>query len=127
MCRQLDDLRKAGLRLVFLSNMTASVLATASRKPGSRTNSRPSSAPTGLSYKPDPRTYRLAMDQLSLSREEVLFVAFASWDVAGAEWFGYPTFWLNRAASPAEELGVEADASGQDLSSLVQFVRGRAR
>jgi 2-haloacid dehalogenase len=69
----------------------------------------------------------MAMDQLSLSREEILFVAFAGWDVAGAKWFGYPTFWLNRLASPAEELGVEADASGQDLNSLVQFVRGRVR
>jgi 2-haloacid dehalogenase len=74
------------------------------------------------SYKPDPRAYRMAMDKLLLSREEILFVAFAGWDVAGAKWFGYPTFWLNRQASPTEELGVEADASGPDLNSLVQFV-----
>ena len=62
------------------------------------------------------------MDTLSLSREEILFVASTGWDVAGAKWFGYPTFWLNRLVSPAEELGVEADASGLDLNSPVQFV-----
>jgi len=56
----------------------------------------------------------------------VLFVAFAGWDVVGAKWFGYPTFWLNRQASPAEEFGVEADASGPDLNSLVQFVLSKA-
>ena len=69
------------------------------------------------SYKPDPRAYRMAMEELRLSREEILFVAFAAWDVVGAKWFGYPTFWLNRQGSPAEELGVEADASGQDCNS----------
>ena len=64
----------------------------------------------------------MAMDTLLLPRKEILFVAFAGWDVAGAKWFGYPTFWLNRQGSPTEELGVEADASGPDLNSLVQFV-----
>jgi 2-haloacid dehalogenase len=74
------------------------------------------------SYKPDPRTYQLAMDKLRLSREEILFVAFAGWDAAGAKWFGYPTFWVNRADSPAEELGVTADSSGRDLPALIRFL-----
>ena len=74
------------------------------------------------SYKPDPRAYQLAIDTLQLQREEILFVAFAGWDVAGAKWFGYPTFWANRLGSPMEELGVEADASGTGLNALVRFV-----
>ena len=73
-------------------------------------------------FKPDPRTYQLANDRLQLRRNEILFVPFAGWDVAGAKWFGYPTFWVNRFNAPAEELGVDADAAGNDLTSLLKFV-----
>ena len=41
---------------------------------------------------------------------------------AGAKWFGYPTFWVNRLALPEEELGVTPDATGHDLEDLVTFV-----
>jgi 2-haloacid dehalogenase len=123
----INALRKAGLRMAFVSNMTASVLNDGLKR--ARLDDKFEailSTDRIRSYKPDPRAYRMAIDQLSLSREEILFVAFAGWDVAGAKWFGYPTFWLNRQVSQAEELGVEADSSGQDLNSLVQFVLGQA-
>ena len=121
----INALRNAGLRLAFLSNMTVAVLREGLKR--ARIEDRFEgvlSTDQIRSYKPDPLAYRMAMDDLLLSREEILFVAFASWDVAGAKWFGYPTYWLNRQASPAEALGVEADASGHDLNSLVQFVLG---
>jgi hypothetical protein len=41
---------------------------------------------------------------------------------AGAKWFGYPTFWVNRSNQPAEELGVAADGVGANLHDLVSFV-----
>jgi 2-haloacid dehalogenase len=50
-------------------------------------------------------------------------VAFAGWDAAGAKWFGYPTFWVNRLNLPGEELGVTADAIGRDLTDVVRFVK----
>jgi 2-haloacid dehalogenase len=74
------------------------------------------------SYKPDPRAYRLGVDKLGLRKEEILFVAFAGWDVAGAKWFGYPTFWVNRMKAPQEELSVKADGVGHDLAALLSFV-----
>jgi 2-haloacid dehalogenase len=52
----------------------------------------------------------------------VLFVAFAGWDAAGAKLFGYPTYWLNRQNSPAEELGVSPDGSGDTLMDLMKFL-----
>jgi 2-haloacid dehalogenase len=116
-------LRGSGLRLALLSNMTASVLIDGIKRAALEDAFEAILSSDRIrSYKPDPRAYRMAMDQLLLPREEILFVAFAGWDVAGAKWFGYPTFWLNRQGSPAEELGVQADASGQDLNSLLQFV-----
>ena len=64
----------------------------------------------------------MAIDAFKLKREEILFAAFAGWDAAGAKWFGYPTFWVNRLNLPGEELGVTPDATGQDLTDLVSFV-----
>jgi 2-haloacid dehalogenase len=117
-------LRNAGLRLAFLSNMTRSML-----QDGVKRAQLDGMFEIILStdqihtYKPDPHAYRMAETALKLRREEILFVAFAGWDVAGAKWFGYPTFWVNRLDAQAEELGVEADASGRDLNSLVRFAR----
>jgi 2-haloacid dehalogenase len=116
-------LRKLGLRLVLLSNMTDIALQAGLKKAGiDHAFEAVLSTDQIRSYKPDPKAYQLAIDYLQLPREEVLFVAFAGWDVAGAKWFGYPTYWMNRLASPAEALGIEADASGQDMNTLLQFL-----
>ena len=73
-------------------------------------------------FKPDPRAYQVGIDSLKLRRDEVLFVAFAGWDAAGAKQFGYPTFWMNRQKLPMEELGVVPDGTGESMKELVQFV-----
>ena len=57
-----------------------------------------------------------------LKKEEIAFAAFAGWDAAGAKWFGYPTFWVNRLNLPVEELGVAPDGVGSGLDDLVRFV-----
>jgi 2-haloacid dehalogenase len=73
-------------------------------------------------FKPDPNAYRLGTDVLELGKGEIMFVAFAGWDVAGAKWFGYPTFWNNRQGAAAEGLGVEPDGAGATLADLVKFL-----
>jgi 2-haloacid dehalogenase len=78
-------------------------------------------------YKPDPRAYRLGPDTLRLTREEILFVAFAGWDAAGAKLFGYPTYWVNRQHLPAEEIDVRPDGSDGTLTDLVAFLADRER
>ena len=116
-------LRNAGLRLAFVSNMTRSMLEEGVKR--TRLDKMFEiilSTDQIHTYKPDPRAYEMAETGLKLRREEILFVAFAGWDVAGAKWFGLPTFWVNRLGSGAEELGVEANASGRDLNSLVRFL-----
>ena len=76
-------------------------------------------------YKPDPRAYQMGIDAFNLRREQILFAAFGGWDAAGAKLFGYPTFWVNRLNLPMEELGVAPDATGQNLTDLVDFVKAR--
>ena len=75
------------------------------------------------SYKPARRAYALAPSALQLPNEAILFVASAGWDVAGAKWFRYPTYWVNRGAAPAEELDAVPDGVGHDMNDLVAFVR----
>lgn len=118
----LQTLRDAGLRLVFLSNMTPAMLTGGLQRNGLEPLFEAAISTDRIrAYKPDPRAYQLGMDTLDLSRDDILFVAFAGWDVAGAKWFGYPTFWLNRSNGPMEQLGVTADATGPDMAALVRF------
>ena len=119
----LRSLRKADIRLAFLSNMTAQMLEAGIR------NSQMEglfdhvlSADRVKAYKPDPRAYQMGLDAFSLKPDQILFVAFAGWDAAGAKSFGYPTYWVNRQNQPGEELGVTPDAIGGNLNDLVAFV-----
>ncbi len=74
------------------------------------------------SFKPDPRAYALGPTLLGLSREEIAFSAFGGWDAAGAKWFGFPTFWVNRLGVAAEALEPGPDATGPTLTELAEFV-----
>jgi 2-haloacid dehalogenase len=72
-------------------------------------------------FKPDPRAYGLGPLRLGFEKEAIAFSAFGGWDAAGAKWFGFPTFWVNRLGVPAEEL-VAPDATGSTLAELDRFV-----
>lgn len=118
----LKRLKDAGIRLAFLSNMTREMLETNLRHTGlDGLFEQVLSTDQVRSYKPDPKAYAMGVKALGLKREEVVFAAFAGWDAAGARWYGYPTFWVNRLGSVPEELGVMADASGPGLDDLVHF------
>jgi len=118
----LQSLKAAGLRLALLSNMTKVLLDTSIRNSGlDSIFESVLSADTVKAHKPDPRAYQMGVSSLKLRREEILFAAFAGWDAAGAKAFGYPTFWVNRMSLPAEELGVVADGTGQNLTELLKY------
>ncbi len=59
------------------------------------------SAERAGAYKPDPRPYRLALAELGLPPEQVLFVAGSAHDVGGALAIGMPVVWVNRLNLPA--------------------------
>jgi 2-haloacid dehalogenase len=119
----LQRLKARGLKLVFLSNFTAAMLDAAVKNSGLQgVFEEHLSTDRVQAYKPDPRAYQMALDAFGLTRGEIAFTAFAGWDVAGAKWFGYPTYWANRAGAPADTLGASADAIAVDLSGLETFV-----
>jgi 2-haloacid dehalogenase len=80
-----------------------------------------STHPAGT-FKPDPRAYALGEKRLGFPREQIAFSAFGGWDAAGARWFGYPTFWVNRLGVVSEELTPGPHASGPTLAELASFI-----
>lgn len=119
----LRELKRRGFTLAFLSNATPNILGANLVRAGLASLFDHSISTDAIrTFKPDPRAYQLGVDTMNLRREEILFVAFAGWDVAGAKWFGYPTFWNNRGAAPAERLDVVPDGTGATLRDLLDLL-----
>lgn len=120
----ISELRGAGLRLAFLSNMTEQMLDGGARRAGFRDQfDLVLSTDRVRAAKPDPRAYQMAVDAFHLQKKEIAFVAFAGWDAAGASWFGYPTIWLNRASAPEEHLDAPSASVYTSLADVVAFIK----
>jgi 2-haloacid dehalogenase len=121
----LKELKAAGIRMAFLANLTETMLDAVVKNAGLEGFFEPHlSTDRVKAFKPDPRAYQMGLDAFKLEKQEIVFAAFAGWDAAGAKWFGYPTFWVNRANTPVEELGVMPDGVGSGMADLVKFVLG---
>jgi len=119
----LKAMKQSHLELAFLGNPTAAMLDTWIRNSGLEGIFNPHlSTDRVRAFKPHPRAYQMGSDAFGLNREQIAFAAFGGWDAAGAKAFGYPTFWVNRAGTPIEELGFEPDGIGANLQDLGSFV-----
>jgi 2-haloacid dehalogenase len=115
--------KRAGLRLAPLANYSPSMISGLLAHAGlSELFDAQISTDVARTFKPDPRAYGLGLSTLGLEREQIAFAAFGGWDAAGAKWFGYPTFWVNRLGVAAEELAPGPDATGPTLAELARFV-----
>jgi 2-haloacid dehalogenase len=120
----LHTMKQAGLRLVFLSNFTRQMLQANVANSGMESMFELLLSTDDVqTFKPDRRAYQLGIDALGLQRSEILFVAFAGWDAAGAKSFGYETFWTNRQNLPTEELDSVPDFTGSSLAGLIDVLR----
>jgi 2-haloacid dehalogenase len=72
-------------------------------------------------FKTAPAAYEQIFSALDVDRNEVLFVSSNGWDACGAKWFGYVSFWVNRARAPAERLGVAPDGEGRSLMAAADL------
>jgi 2-haloalkanoic acid dehalogenase type II len=79
------------------------------------------SAERAGAYKPDSRPYQLALDELGLPAERVLFVAGSSHDAVGAVRMGMPVVWVNRLGLPTPP-GAESATILPDLTTLPNFI-----
>ena len=121
----LRKLKAAGVRIITIANFSDRMLRDNAERAGIvDVFDELLSTEVNGTYKPDPRAYALGMQRLGLKKEEVAFAAFGGWDAYGAKSFGYPTYWVNRFNLPTEKLGIEADATSNDIAGLLQFVLG---
>jgi 2-haloacid dehalogenase len=79
------------------------------------------SAERAGAYKPNPKPYRLALAELNLQPQRVLFVAGSPSDIGGASEVGMPVYWHNRlglAGGAPDRL----EGESKDLWSLRDWV-----
>ena len=72
-------------------------------------------------YKTAPEAYELGPLAFDCLASEILFVSSNCWDACGATWYGYTSFWINRAGMPLEELGVVPHGQGRAMGDLIAF------
>ncbi|WJF91420.1 haloacid dehalogenase type II [Paraburkholderia bonniea] len=82
------------------------------------------SADAVRAYQPAPAVYALGTQAFGgVPAREIVFVSSNGWNAAGAAWFGYTTFWINRQHASPEELGVTFHGTGQGMHDLSPFLQ----
>jgi 2-haloalkanoic acid dehalogenase type II len=89
----------------FVTNTSRRLAETAAGRSGLRPAFTLSAEEAGC-YKPDPRIYRAACDRLGFDAAQVLFVAGAPYDAAGARRAGLDAAWVRRRADHHPPPGV---------------------
>lgn len=118
----LEQLRVQGFKLAILSNGNPQMLEAVVKAAGLQaTFQHLLSVDSVRKFKTAPEAYQLGTDMFGIPAKNILFVSSNCWDVCGAAWFGYTTFWVNRAGAPLEELGVAPHAEGRSLTDLLAF------
>ena len=119
----LAELKERGFQIAILSNGTLAMLEAAVK------NSRLEevipqifSVETAGVFKPDPRVYQIAVDELSLKPEEIVFQSSNAWDAAGAAAFGLKVAWINRFGQSPERLPGKPQVEIKDLSELPKLL-----
>jgi 2-haloacid dehalogenase len=119
----LRALKALGLPLGILSNGDAGMLEVSVRSAGmDGLFDRLLSVETVRRFKTSADAYALGPAAFGVPAARILFVSSNGWDAAGATWFGYTAFWINRSDQPAEELDVQPAATGRLLTDVVRFV-----
>jgi 2-haloacid dehalogenase len=119
----LQRLRAHGIALAILSNGTAQMLAGLIDAAGmSGLFAHVLSADRVRKFKTAPELYQLGVEAFGCPAPHLVFVSSNGWDACCATWFGYRTFWVNRAADPIEELGVTPDFEARSLTELARFL-----
>jgi 2-haloacid dehalogenase len=120
----LQIFRQAGLKLAPLANYSPIMIERLLEHANMRTSfDTLISTDAAQTYKPDPRAYGLGPQVFGFPKESIAFSAFGGWDAAGAKWYGFPTFWVNRLGVSQEELAPVADGTGSSLAGLAVFVQ----
>jgi 2-haloacid dehalogenase len=119
----LAELHRAGMRVAILSNGTPQMLAALVRnaKLEHLLDAVLSIESVGV-FKPDPKVYQLAIDELGIKASSLAFQSSNAWDVHAASTFGMPTIWCNRFGQCRERLPGAPDFEISSLAELPDLV-----
>lgn len=124
----LRKLAARGLELAILSNGNRAMLDAAVAAAGlTELFAHVLSVEDVRKFKTAPEAYQLGPDAFGRPASELLFVSSNGWDAAGAAWFGYPAYWINRAGAPVERLDAPLAGIGRTMEDLVGFLDADAR
>lgn len=119
----LSELKSRGFKIAILSNGTPKMLEAAVMNSGLETMIPEifSVEKAGV-FKPDPRVYQIAVDELNVKPEEIAFQSSNAWDASGAAAFGFKVAWINRFSQSPERLPGKPDVEIQSLSELPELL-----
>ncbi len=119
----LDRLKRKGIRCAILSNGSPQMLSSAVKNSGlSEFFDAVISVDMIGQYKPDPRVYRLAVDELKVEKIKIAFQSSNAWDAAGANAYGFNVVWVNRFKQKPERLNTSVDIELIDLEKLPELL-----
>lgn len=73
-------------------------------------------------YKPDPRVYQLAVDELKVQPHEIIFLSSNAWDASGGSAFGFNVAWVNRFNQSKERLPGQPNFEIKNLMELPDLI-----
>ena len=119
----LSALKDRGFEIAILSNGTPTMLEAAVRNSGlEEVISKIFSVEKAGVFKPDPRVYQIAVDELNVKLEEIVFQSSNAWDASGAAAFGFKVAWVNRFGQSPERLPGRPTVEIIDLSKLPELL-----
>ncbi len=113
----LSRLAEAGLKLGIVTNCSRRLGRVAAARLGIGFDCVMTAEEAGW-YKPDPRPYQAALDQLGVAPARCLFVVGSAYDLFGTAPLGLPTFWHDRIGMPAPEGAPAPTWHEPDLETL---------
>lgn len=121
----LEWLRRVGIQLAVLSNLPEGALRANLRAAGIDKHFRfVLSTDKAQRFKPAPKAYDLALRAFQAPASQIGFAASAGWDAAGASWFGFPTVWVNRGNTPAEEAYIQPRLVSAGMDGVRRLANG---
>jgi 2-haloacid dehalogenase len=113
----LSRLSAAGLRIGIVTNCSRRLGVLAAKQIGIEFGCIVTAEDAGW-YKPNPRPYQLALDELAVTADRCLFVAGSAYDLIGAARVGLPTFWHDRVGMTAPDNAPRPLAHERVLTAL---------
>jgi 2-haloacid dehalogenase len=123
----LRALKAAGLPLGILTNGNRAMIDVSIRSAGmDGLFGQVLSSQDVETFKTVDRIYALGPAAFGCRARQILFVSSNGWDAVAARWYGYTSFWINRAGLPPEQLDTEPDHVGRLLTDVVAVATTRA-